>query len=99
MDFIIWVRCQSEQTQATVRRARAPSARTLRAEATVADLGVALTWIAISAASVRGLTALARAAASSDPDPDTAIAAREGPARRYAALRGASGETFDAVGS
>jgi hypothetical protein len=42
------------------------------------DLGVALTWIAISAASAKGLSALARAAATSDADAELAALTGEG---------------------
>lgn len=38
----------------------------------MADISVALTWIAISAASVKGLAALARAVATSDSEAEPA---------------------------
>jgi hypothetical protein len=42
------------------------------------DLGVALTWIALSAASVKGLSVLARAVARGDADAEAAALAGEG---------------------
>jgi hypothetical protein len=39
------------------------------------DIGVALTWIAISAASAKGLSAFARATATTDADTESAYAA------------------------
>jgi hypothetical protein len=46
------------------------------------DLGVALTWIVISAASARGLSAFARAAANNEIQEELAAGMREdGPAR------------------
>ncbi len=41
------------------------------------DLGVALTWIAISAASAKGLSVLARAAVTGDANAETAALAGE----------------------
>ncbi|HEX4115812.1 MAG TPA: hypothetical protein VHY18_08055 [Solirubrobacteraceae bacterium] len=37
------------------------------------DIGLALTWAAISAASAKGLSVLARTAAGGDTEPDPAI--------------------------
>ena len=42
------------------------------------DLGVAVTWIAISAVSVKGLTVFPRAAAAADPDTELTIFPAEG---------------------
>jgi hypothetical protein len=50
------------------------------------ELGVAITWIAISAISVRGLSALARAAATSHADAEPASPAGDW-AMSHAGLR------------
>jgi hypothetical protein len=42
------------------------------------DLGVAVTWIAISAVSAKGLTIFARAAAAADLDAELAASPAEG---------------------
>jgi hypothetical protein len=44
----------------------------------MADLGVALTWLAISAASVKGLSAFARAAITDNAEAESALLAGEG---------------------
>jgi hypothetical protein len=44
---------------------------------TMADIGVALMWIAISSASVKGLSVLARAAATSDREAERAATSVE----------------------
>jgi hypothetical protein len=41
------------------------------------DIGVALTWAALSAASIKGLTVLARAAAKGEQDGEVSFAAGE----------------------
>lgn len=51
------------------------------------DLGVALTWIALSAASVKGLTAFARASAASDTEEELVPLLEELPIRVLAAGR------------
>jgi hypothetical protein len=45
----------------------------------MADLGVALTWIAISAASVKGLSAFARAAITESVEAESTPIAGDGP--------------------
>jgi hypothetical protein len=42
------------------------------------DLGIAITWIAISAASVKGLTAFARATVASNVEDELALLELEG---------------------
>jgi hypothetical protein len=42
------------------------------------DLGVAVTWIAISVVSAKGLTIFARAAAAADLDTELAVSPAEG---------------------
>jgi hypothetical protein len=57
----------------------------------MADVGVALAWIAISAASAKGLAALARAAVSSELDGE--IAYEDVPTRPYRSMLVAGAET------
>jgi hypothetical protein len=64
----------------------------------VFDIGVALTWIAISAASTKGLSVLARAAAMSESDAEAAALVGEGPLA-HEELRVIADTPFQGIGS
>jgi hypothetical protein len=87
MDTIIHELCEDSFVTPARGLAEARDGRPQRGAGKMADVGVALAWIAISAASAKALAALARSAVSSELDAEIADGQYEDmPARMYPAV-------------